>query len=108
MWFCNIQLQKEKLWQISSINEWNEKMKQTLLELKRVLKSKGIIAFEIGKVRKNTIALEDIIIDIGKEINLNPIKLIINTQNFTKTSHCWGVSNNNKGTNSNIIVVFQK
>lgn len=33
---------------------------------------------------------------------------MINKQTFTKTANIWGISNNNKGTNTNRIVVFQK
>jgi hypothetical protein len=29
-------------------------------------------------------------------------------QAFTKTAHIWGVGNNDKGTNSNRIVLFEK
>jgi len=35
-------------------------------------------------------------------------QVIINSQSFTKTSNCWGVDNNKRGTNSNRIVVFRK
>jgi hypothetical protein len=34
--------------------------------------------------------------------------IVINEQIFTKTSNIWGVNNNNKGTNTNRIVIFQK
>jgi hypothetical protein len=33
---------------------------------------------------------------------------MINQQEFTKTAHCWGVTNNAGGTNSNRIVLFRK
>ena len=33
---------------------------------------------------------------------------MINQQDVTKTSNCWGVANQKKGTNTNRIVVFQK
>lgn len=34
--------------------------------------------------------------------------IIINQQNFTKTANCWGISNNERGVNTNRIVVAQK
>ncbi len=39
---------------------------------------------------------------------LHPELIMINDQEFTKTSNCWGVDNKKKGTNTNRIVVFQK
>ena len=44
----------------------------------------------------------------GAAAGLEPREILINDQDFTKTSHCWGVSNGRKGTNSNRIVVFQR
>jgi len=34
--------------------------------------------------------------------------VVVNSQNFTKTSHCWGVDNLKKGTNTNRIVLLRK
>jgi len=34
--------------------------------------------------------------------------ILVNSQAFTKTAHIWGVGNNDKGTNSNRIVLFEK
>ena len=34
--------------------------------------------------------------------------VLINDQRFTKTANCWGVDNNEKGTNSNRIAVFAR
>jgi hypothetical protein len=39
---------------------------------------------------------------------LKPIAVLINDQEFTKTSNCWGVDNAAKGTNTNRIVILQK
>jgi hypothetical protein len=36
------------------------------------------------------------------------VECISGGQDFTKTSHCWGIENNKAGTNTNRIVVFQK
>jgi hypothetical protein len=34
--------------------------------------------------------------------------VIVNSQKFTKTSNCWGVSNMSKGTNTNRVVLLRK
>jgi len=39
---------------------------------------------------------------------LRPELVLINDQKFTKTANCWGVDNNDKGTNTNRIVLFRK
>ena len=108
MWFCGIELEKSALWQLRSIPEWTAKMEATLRELRRILKKGGIIAFEVGEVRKGTVRLELEILAAGIRAGLVPEQVIINSQSFTKTSNCWGVDNNKRGTNSNRIVVFRK
>ena len=37
-----------------------------------------------------------------------PLAVLINVQEFTKTANCWGVSNNDSGTNTNRIVVARR
>ena len=44
----------------------------------------------------------------GSRCGISPKEIYLNEQNFTKTSHCWGIENNKAGTNTNRIVVFQK
>jgi len=108
MWFCGIELEKSALWQLRSIPEWTSRMEATLRELRRVVKKDGVIAFEVGEVRKGTVRLEFEIISAGIQAGLVPEQVLINSQSFTKTSNCWGVDNNKRGTNSNRIVVFRK
>ncbi|MFZ4778976.1 MAG: DNA methyltransferase [Terrimicrobiaceae bacterium] len=108
MWFCGIEVEKSSLWQLRSIPDWTARMEATLGELRRVLKKGGVIAFEVGEVRKGTIRLELEIVSAGMRAGLVAEQVIINSQSFTKTSNCWGVDNNKRGTNSNRIVVFRK
>ena len=44
----------------------------------------------------------------SENLPLTALGVMINQQDFTKTSNCWGVSNNNRGTNSNRIVLFAR
>ena len=107
-WFCEVSMEKEKVWQLRKVEDWAEKITASLRELKRILKSRGRIAFEVGEVRKASINLEEIVSKIGTDAGLEAEYILINTQNFTKTANCWGVDNNKGGTNSNRIVVFRK
>jgi len=54
------------------------------------------------------VLLEDLVIPAGIKAGLEPIVVIINAQDFTKTSNTWGVSNQSKGTNTNRIIVFRR
>src|ERR1035438_7017083 len=47
------------------------------------------------------------VLPCGVEAGLRPELVLINDQNFSKTSHCWGQENNVKGTNTNRIVLFR-
>jgi SAM-dependent methyltransferase len=108
MWFCEASLESKKLWQLKSVDDWLARMTEVFIELKRVLKPGGCIAFEVGEVRKGSLLLENEVVKAGLSAGLIPECIMINTQSFTKTANCWGVSNNRKGTNSNRIVVFTK
>jgi hypothetical protein len=108
MWFCDIEIAPNRIWQIKSLPEWVDRMTGVLRELKRVLQPGGVIAFEVGEVRNGVLLLENEVVKAGFEAGLIPECIMINSQNFTKTANCWGVSNNTKGTNSNRIVIFKK
>ncbi len=108
MWFCNIEIEAGKIWQLKSLEDWVARMKDVLVELHRILKGTGKIAFEVGEVRNGEIFLENAVAKASVDAEFVPEKLMINTQPFTKTANCWGVSNNKKGTNSNRIVILKK
>ena len=108
MWFCGIEVERGKIWQLKSLEEWVARMRDVFMELRRVLKPGGRVAFEVGEVRNGTLPLEDGVIKASLDAGLLPEELIINTQSFTKTANCWGIANNRKGTNSNRIVILKK
>jgi hypothetical protein len=83
-------------------------MVRTFCELKRVLRPEGYIAFEVGEVRKGKLALESLVVPAAAEAGLEPLMVMINDQAFTKTSNCWGIDNQQKGTNTNRIVLVRK
>jgi hypothetical protein len=66
------------------------------------------VAFEVGEVRGGALRLEEIVIPAGMTAGFEPVLVLVNAQQFTKTANCWGVTHNSKGTNTNRAVVFRK
>ncbi|MDB2347953.1 site-specific DNA-methyltransferase [Verrucomicrobiales bacterium] len=107
-WFNGINPGDVHLWQIQDPAAWQAKMTDVFRELRRVLKPGGHIAFEVGEISHGKIKLEDLVIPAGHDAGLEVRLVVINDQDFTKTSNCWGVSNQTKGTNTNRIVLLRK
>jgi hypothetical protein len=107
-WFLGIDSAKVQLTITSKLELWQEAMTAVFRELRRILKPGGHVAFEVGEVHGGATRLEDYVLPAGADAGLQPVLILINDQEFTKTANCWGVNNNDKGTNSNRIVVFAK
>jgi hypothetical protein len=91
-----------------TIEEWSRVMGAVFDELYRITREGGFVAFEVGEVRKRTIRLEEHVVPLGIAAGFACPCVLINQQNFTKTSNIWGVDNMASGTNTNRIVVFKK
>ena len=107
-WFCGIEADAVPITMTRKLDTWRSAMTDVFGELQRVLVSGGHVAFEVGEVRGGTIKLEAAVIPCGESVGLEPLAVVVNSQVFTKTSNCWGVSNNRQGTNTNRIVIFRK
>ncbi|MGH9948123.1 MAG: DNA methyltransferase [Pyrinomonadaceae bacterium] len=90
------------------VDDWTKVMRDVFKQLYRITKPNGWVAFEVGEIRSGKIKLEEYVIPLGELCGLACDCVMINEQIFTKTANIWGVSNNEKGTNSNRIVIFQK
>ena len=107
-WFNDIDPDAVEIWQFKRTKEWQHAMTAVFTELYRILRPGGFVAFEVGEVRNGSIMLEDLVVPAGKKAGLTAEAILINDQTFTKTSHCWGVDNLRKGTNTNRIVLFSR
>jgi hypothetical protein len=107
-WFCDIDPKAVPITMLKKVEDWQEVMTKVFKELKRVLKPGGHVAFEVGEVRHGKIKLEEAVMPCGLDAGLEPLFVLINDQKFTKTANIWGMDNNEKGTNTNRIVVFRK
>ena len=92
----------------SSVEEWRAAMGETLRELHRVVAPGGAVAFEVGEARGGTILLDEIVAPLGEEAGFEVEGALLNLQRFTKTANIWGVANNEKGTNTNRVVVMRR
>jgi hypothetical protein len=107
-WFIGIDPDAVQISMHKKLEQWQETMTGVFRELARVLRPGGSVAFEVGEVRGGKVKLEEAVLPCGIEAGLEPLLVLINDQEFTKTANCWGVDNNAKGTNTNRIVLFRK
>ncbi len=107
-WFNGIDSHSVPIWQLRTEDAWQQAMSQVFRELQRILVKGGVVAFEVGEVRKGRVLLEDLVLPAAEASGLQPFAIMINDQDFTKTSNCWGVDNASKGTNTNRIILLRK
>lgn len=109
-WFNSIDSKEieKKITMSRTIDDWGKVMGEVFIELYRITKSGGWVAFEVGEIRKGTIKLDEYVAPLGLRAGFSCDGIIINLQNFTKTSNIWGVNNMALGTNTNRIVLFRK
>jgi hypothetical protein len=109
-WFNNInaKLVTQNITITKSLEDWERVIGEVLVELYRITKRDGYVAFEVGEIRKGKIKLDERVVPLGINAGFNCLGIVINLQKFTKTANIWGVSNNTFGTNSNRIVLFKK
>ena len=106
-WFIGVDSKNINISQHRKITEWEKSMTDVLCDLKRIVVPGGYIAFEVGEVRGGEILLEENVLRCGVKAGLEPIIIMINQQEFTKTANAWGVTNAKKGTNTHRIVLFK-
>lgn len=107
-WFNGIDSAKISIWQLKREEDWGAAMVRVFSELRRVLRPGGLVAFEVGEVRGGRLLMETLVVPAAIKAGLTPELVLVNDQVFTKTANCWGVSNFEKGTNTNRIILLQK
>lgn len=109
-WFNNIDTEEvaNKITMSKTIDDWSKIMFEVFKELYRVTKKNGYVAFEVGEIRNGKIKLDEVVVPLGLKAKFECEGVLINKQTFTKTSNIWGIKNNEKGTNTNRIVIFKK
>ena len=91
-----------------TVEAWSDTMGAAFAELHRLTRRGGFVAFEVGEVRRGKLRLDEVVLPLGLRAGFKAHGILVNSQTFTKTAHIWGVGNNDKGTNSNRVVLFER
>ena len=109
-WFNSIDARRVEKEIIScrTVQHWSDRMAFVFDELYRITLPGGWIAFEVGEVNNGEIKLDESVVPLGLSSGFECAGIMINSQEFTKTSNIWGINNMKVGTNTNRIVLFHK
>ena len=99
---------ESKISSCRTVDKWSNVMSGVFSELYRVTVPGGWVAFEVGEVNNGRIKLDEHVIPLGLSSGFVCAGVMVNSQDFTKTSNIWGVENMKIGTNTNRIVLFHK
>lgn len=107
-WFAGIDARRVKISAHRSEADWAAMVRACLEEFARIVRAGGHVAFEVGEVRGGRVLLERLVWRAAEGLPFERLFVLVNRQQFTKTSNCWGVGNNEKGTNSNRVVMLRR
>jgi len=107
-WFAGIDPSEVVISRHKTEAEWTDMVRRVLVELCRVTRRGGHVAFEVGEVRNGKVLLEKLVWRAAESLGFDRLGVMVNDQEFTKTANCWGVSNGSKGTNTNRIVLLRR
>ena len=107
-WFAGIDVASVAIATPRSAEGWIALVRGAFVELARVVRPGGHVAFEVGEVRGGKLLLERLVLAAVEGLPFAPLGVMVNAQEFTKTANCWGVANNAKGTNTNRIVILAR
>lgn len=100
------------LTQTASITQWQDFIDGTLREIGRILRPQGYCILEVGDVihRGQPVNLDEVISRscIRKAAPLQMEAILIQKQPFTKLAHCFQITNNRKGTNTQRLLIMKK
>ena len=107
-WFLGIDPAAIPVTQRRRADEWQGFARDAFVELARITRPGGRVAFEVGEARNGALRLDDYVLKAVDGLPFDALGVLVNQHEFTKTSNCWGVSNNQKGVNSNRVVLLKR
>jgi len=107
-WFACIDAASVRIDRHGGVAGWEAFVHRSYGEFARVMRPGGFVAFEVGEVRGGKVLLERHVAAALAGLPFTTLGVMVNQQSFTKTANCWGVNNNNGGTNTNRIVLSRR
>jgi len=107
-WFAGIDPDAVGITQTGNLEAWKALVRGALDNTAAISRRGSVFAFEVGEIRKGSLLLDQVVVNVARETPWEPVCVVVNAQVFTKTSNTWGVDNNRAGTNSNRIVVMRR
>ena len=88
-WFAGIDVTTVAIAHHRTEALWQNMVRETLIELARVVRPGGHVAFEVGEVRNGKVLLERLVWDAAEGLPFDRLFVMVNQQEFTKTANCW-------------------
>ena len=107
-WFVGTDVKTVPISMHKKPDDWMAFTRRIFLELQRIVRPGGHVAYEVGEVRNGKVELDRLVLEAIDGLQFEPLAVVVNVQEFTKTANCWGVDNNAKGTNTNRIIVARR
>ncbi len=108
LWFAGLDPRNIAFSHFVSLDDWRAMIRQSLIEMVRIVKPGGYIALEVGEIRGGSVALEKHVWTAAENLPCRRLGVIVHDAAFTKSSHIYGVKNGKLGTNTNRIVILQR
>src|SRR5579883_651344 len=90
-WFVGVDADEISISMHRDPRDWTLFIRDVFVELARVVRAGGHIAFEVGEVRNGSIELERLVFQAIAGLPFEILCVLVNVQEFTKTANCWGV-----------------
>ena len=107
-WFAGIDSAALSLSVYAASARWQAFVRSVFQELGRIMRPGGHVVFEVGEVHKGTVLLERLVAAAVVDLPFYTHAVLIHDQRFTKTSNCWGITNNRVGTNTQRMLIMQR
>jgi DNA modification methylase len=109
-WFLGIDAEplRGQVVQTPDLEVWSGFVGDVLREAYRIVRPGGAAVIEVGEVahRGRRVDLDEVVAELGEAAGFRVEEVLINEQRFTKLANCFNVTNNEKGTNTNRLVVL--
>ena len=76
-WFCGIDAATVPIAILKKVDDWREFIGEVFIQLARLLKPGGHVAFEVGEVRSGKVRLEDEVLPCGMGAGLRPLAVTV-------------------------------